>query len=99
MVDSIEQGPEVCVSEFERVTAQPWQVGFQTPMSTSMEAITNFHDDLMFYVIFITIFVLYMLVKTATMFYWSETNPNVSYWLEHAKFFMKLNHHTGLEVA
>lgn len=53
-----------------------WQLGFQEPCSTSMEAIIAFHDDLMFYVIFITLFVLYMLCKTLALFRKDTTNPN-----------------------
>ena len=38
-------------------TAVKWQLGFQKASSTSMESIIHFHDDMMFYLIFITIFV------------------------------------------
>jgi hypothetical protein len=40
-----------------KVTAIEYQKYFQEPCSTAMEAIVAFHDDLMFFLIFITGFV------------------------------------------
>jgi len=37
--------------------AQPWQLGFQDPATPTIEGIIRFHQDLMFLVILIVIFV------------------------------------------
>jgi len=46
----------------------PWQLGFQDPATPTMEGIINFHHDLMFIVILITIFVGWMLGRTLWFF-------------------------------
>lgn len=64
-----------------------------------MEAIVHFHDDLMFYVCFITVFVLYMLVRTVSIF--NIFTPHEKY-LKNQEvnmvYFNRLTHHTGLEI-
>jgi heme/copper-type cytochrome/quinol oxidase subunit 2 len=37
--------------------AEPWQLSFQDPATPTMEGIINFHNDLMFFIVFISIFV------------------------------------------
>ena len=51
---------------FGLVSAEPssnWQFGFQTPASPTAEGIMKFHDDLMFFLVFILFFVMYILAK------------------------------------
>jgi len=51
---------------------EPWQLGFQDPATPVMEGIINFHNDLMFFLIIITIFVSWMMFRVITLF--SEKN-------------------------
>jgi hypothetical protein len=37
--------------------SKPWQYGFQTPATPTMEGIVRFHHDLMFLLILIVVFV------------------------------------------
>ena len=48
--------------------AEPWQLGFQDPATPVMEGIINFHHDLMFFLIIITVFVCWMLFRVITLF-------------------------------
>lgn len=77
-------------------TAVNWQLGFQRASSTSMQSIIHFHDDMMFYLIFITIFVLFMLVRTVQIFHKDSTYPNLR---KYRKFYTRLTHHVGLEIV
>jgi hypothetical protein len=61
-----------------------------------MEAIVQFHDDLMFYIIFITIFVLYMLIKTVQLFRKNTPHPQHQLYKE---FYEKFLNHIGLEIT
>ena len=57
--------------------AEPWQFGFQDPATPVMEGIINFHHDLMFILIMITIFVCWMLFRCITLFD-AKQNPTPS---------------------
>ena len=48
--------------------AEPWQLGFQDPATPVMEGIINFHHDLMFFLIVVTVFVCWMLFRVITLF-------------------------------
>lgn len=48
--------------------AEPWQLGFQDPATPVMEGIINFHNDLMFFLIVITVFVGWMMFRVITLF-------------------------------
>ena len=48
--------------------AEPWQLGFQDPATPVMEGIINFHNDLMFFLIVITVFVVWMMFRVITLF-------------------------------
>ena len=93
LMDIITDMPEGAI---QRVHAIDWQLGFQPAGSTAMEAIISFHDDLMFYLIFITIFVLYMLVRAVQIF--SAKNAG-SRSREDRVYYSRLTHHVGLEVV
>jgi heme/copper-type cytochrome/quinol oxidase subunit 2 len=64
-----------------------------------MESIVYFHDDMMFYLIAITIFVLFMLLRTVYIFH-VPNNPNKEKMIRgNWEFYNRLTHHVGLEVA
>jgi len=46
----------------------PWQLSFSDPATPIMEGIINFHNDLMFFIVAITIFVLWMLIRCIMLF-------------------------------
>jgi cytochrome c oxidase subunit 2 len=77
-------------------TAVKWQLGFQRASSTSMESIIHFHDDMMFYLIFITIFVSFMLVRTVQIFHKDTAYLNVKMYRH---YYARLTHHVGLEIV
>lgn len=54
--------------------AQAWQIGFQDPATPVMEGILNFHDELMFLIIFIGVFVGYLIVRCVQL-YDARVNP------------------------
>ena len=41
--------------------AEPWQLGFQDPATPAMEGIISFHNDIMFFLTVIAIFVTWLL--------------------------------------
>jgi len=61
-----------------------------------MEAIISFHDDLMFYLVFITIFVLYMLIRAVQIFSIKNAGNRTR---EDRVYYSRLTHHVGLEVV
>lgn len=48
--------------------AEPWQLDFQDPATPIMEGIISFHDDLMFFVVTIGVFVAWVLWKTLKLY-------------------------------
>jgi cytochrome c oxidase subunit 2 len=52
--------------------AGPWQLSFSDSATPIMEGIINFHNDLMFFIVAITIFVLWMLLRCVIIFSDSE---------------------------
>ncbi len=83
-------------SALHKVHAVDWQFGFQPATSTSMESIISFHDDMMFYLIFITLFVLFMLVRTVQIFGERTTYTNKK---DFPVYYDRLEHHVGLEIV
>jgi cytochrome c oxidase subunit 2 len=71
------------------------QINFQDSASLQMDAITDFHHDLMSYLSFILIFVTTMLYFTITLF--RENNKYPFYQLFKA-YYQNLTHHTVLEI-
>jgi cytochrome c oxidase subunit 2 len=41
--------------------AQPWQYGFQDPATPVMQGIIDLHHDIMFFLVFIIVFVMWMM--------------------------------------
>ena len=65
----------------------PWQIGFQDPATSSMEAMVDLHHDIVFFMITILTLVVWLGVKIRTSFHYSkQTLPE------------KFNHHTNLEL-
>lgn len=86
-----------------KVVSYPFQCGFTVPCSTSMESIVLFHDDLMFYLIFITIFVLFMLLRTVYLFLEKNYDKTLSEIGGKSReqieeYYAKLKHNVKLEV-
>ena len=54
--------------------ARPWQLMFQDPATPIAEGVMDFHNDLMFVVVFVGIFVGYVLVRCVQL-YSSDINP------------------------
>lgn len=48
--------------------AESWQIGFQDPATPVMEGIINFHHDLLFFLIMVTVFVCWLLFRTIVLF-------------------------------
>jgi cytochrome c oxidase subunit 2 len=82
---------------------KPWQMGFQDPATPIMEGIINFHHDLMYFLIIISTFVLWMLLRTIYLFnitrYNSSINPEASLLNEYHRNFKNFTHCTVLEVV
>jgi len=55
--------------------AEPWQLGFQDPATPVMEGIIHFHNDLMFTLVLIVVFVSWMLARVLILFN-ENTNKN-----------------------
>jgi heme/copper-type cytochrome/quinol oxidase subunit 2 len=66
------------------------------PSSTSMESIINFHSDIMFYLIFITIFVLYILIRTVQIFREGTAYDNRKV---NKAYYDRLTHNVPLEIV
>lgn len=66
----------------------PWQWGFQDSASSTAQAVMDLHHDIMFFLITITVLVLYLVFQFATKFHYSHVGPIAE----------KLTHHTTLEV-
>nr|AIU44670.1 cytochrome c oxidase subunit 2 [Cyanophora paradoxa] len=66
----------------------PWQPYFQDSATPIMEGIVNLHNDLMFFLIVIAIFVVWMLTRTV-MLYIKSNNPIAS----------NIVHGTAIEIA
>ncbi len=77
-------------------SALDWQISFQQASSTTIDAIINFHDDIIFYIIFITVFVLYILVQTIYLFRVNSVfNKKIN---SLPNFYTELTHNVTLEV-
>jgi len=68
--------------------AGSWQFGFQDPATPVMEGIFNFHNDLMFFIVMIAIFVTFLLGRCVYLF-----NENTN------KVASKFVHGTTLEIV
>jgi len=68
--------------------AEPWQLGLQDPATPVMEGIVNFHNHLMFFMVFIAMFVFWMLSRVIS--YFNEDKNPVS---------EKFTHSTILEIV
>jgi cytochrome c oxidase subunit 2 len=71
------------------VNANDWQFGFQPPATSIMEGIISFHDDLMVFLTFILVSVMY--VMTVCIFFFARTKKNNTS--------IRFNHASTLEVV
>lgn len=88
---------EVCSDAAER-----WQMSFQDPASPIMEGIEHFHNDLMFFIVIIFVFVSWLLFRCIQLF--STKNHfdvnSIDDRLSHMKDYTSgVYHHTLLEVV
>jgi cytochrome c oxidase subunit 1 len=73
-----------------------WQYTFQDPATSIMEGIINFHYDLMYYLIFISIFVTYMILRIIIIF--RVKSSYESFKKMHKLYYKTLTHNTILEI-
>jgi cytochrome c oxidase subunit 2 len=81
---------------------KPWQMGFQDPATPIMEGIINFHHDLMYFLIIISTFVLWMLLRTIYLFNtnrYNSSNPDAALLNAYHRKFKDFTHCTVLEVV
>lgn len=76
------------MSETQHPNVEPWQLGFQEPVTPVMEQLDSLHDGLTITITVITLFVLALLIIVMVKFR-EEKNPNPS----------KVTHNTTLEIA
>jgi len=60
-----------------RDAARPWQLGFQDPATPIAEGIIRFHHDLMFVLVFVSVFVAWMMAR-CVMHFNQKANPTPS---------------------
>jgi cytochrome c oxidase subunit 1 len=77
---------------FDRPT--PWQLMFQDPATSIMEGIIDLHNDIMFYLVLISTFVLWMMVRIVMLFAIREGDA-----ADDAREVEPITHHTLLEVV
>ena len=53
---------------------EAWQLGFQDPATPIAEGIVDLHNDIMFFLCVVCIFVLYILMRTVFLFHSSKDN-------------------------
>ena len=85
--------PEV-VTKY-KVHAVNYQIGFQQSITPRIDAIISFHNDLIFYLLIITIFVLYILLVTVWLFRSSDIRG--IFLID--KYYENLTHNTPLEIT
>jgi cytochrome c oxidase subunit 2 len=69
--------------------AEPWQLGFQDPATPVMEGLIDLHHDLMFFLAFILVFVMWILGRTLYHYQYHKTQN---------RFPRKLTHGTLIEI-
>lgn len=67
--------------------ARPYQLGFQDSASPIMEGIVDLHHDIMFFMVIISVFILYLLVRTVNLFHYEKNN------------FLKVTHGKVIEIV
>jgi cytochrome c oxidase subunit 2 len=91
----------VCVNEVCLDAAERWQLSFQDPASPIMEGITHFHNDIMFFIVVIAIFVTWVLWRCLQLFSSDEPKSHdVSGHIAHMEVYKNgVYHHTMLEIV
>jgi len=70
---------EGCDKISNQDVASPWQFSFSDPATPIMEGIINFHNDLMFFIVVISIFVLWMLLRCVIIFQAPTTDETLDW--------------------
>jgi len=81
--------------------AERWQIGFQDPATPIMEGIEHFHNDLMFFIVIIAVFVTWLLFRCISLFKKNNVSDvhSLDGRLNSVEFYSKgVYHHTLLEV-
>jgi cytochrome c oxidase subunit 2 len=73
-----------------------WQYTFQDPATSVMEGIISFHYDLMYYLIFISIFVTYMMLRIIVIF--RVNSAYETFKKANELYYRTLTHNTALEI-
>jgi cytochrome c oxidase subunit 2 len=73
----------------------PWQLGFQDPATPVMEGIIDLHHDIVFFLVFIVVFVLWMLA--AIVLYFNE--KTVASWAGDNYQPSRVYHNSLLEIV
>jgi cytochrome c oxidase subunit 2 len=77
--------------------ASPWQLSFSDPATPIMEGIMNFHNDLMFFIVAITIFVLWMLLRCIMLFSASTEGETLG-WKNQLGFLSTLTKNSNIRI-
>ena len=64
------------LNEIYADAAVPWQLNFQDPATPVMEGILNFHNDLMFFIVMLAVFVTFLLARC--LYFFNENRNKVS---------------------
>ena len=75
----------------------PWQLSFSDPATPIMEGIINFHNDLMFFIVAVTIFVLWMLIR-CIMIFAAPTNDRDLGWKNQLGFLGFLTRQSSIRI-
>ena len=89
--DNITKNSIIFATLFSFDAPEKWQMLFQDPATKNMEAIIDLHNDIMFFVIWVAIFVLWMLLRIV---YWFHNEPREFY----SKTLLRITHNTELEI-
>lgn len=89
---------EGCNKLSNQDAASPWQFSFSDPATPIMEGIINFHNDLMFFIVIITIFVLWMLVR-CIMIFQAPTNNEVLDWSNQKGYLGTLSKNSQVRIV
>jgi cytochrome c oxidase subunit 2 len=76
----------------------PWQYSFSDPATPIMEGIIHFHNDLMFFIVAITIFVLWMLLRCIMIFY-VPTIDEILDWKNQSGFLGTLSKNSKVRIV
>lgn len=89
--DTVTKNAAIFASLVSFDAPEKWQFLFQDPATKNMEALIDLHNDIMFFLVWIAIFVLWLLLRIV---HWFKNEPREAY----NKTLLRITHHTELEV-